>query len=58
VTAEESEITLEWRGVLTDAEMVDLVSSYGGDAVAGWDSSGTCGGSISRLAASRRATPA
>jgi GNAT superfamily N-acetyltransferase len=30
------EIVLEWRGPLADAEMVDLVSSYAGNAVAGW----------------------
>lgn len=29
-------IVLEWRGPLTDAEMLDLVASYGGDAVPGW----------------------
>jgi len=30
------DITYAWRGPLTDAEMVDLVASHGGDAVAGW----------------------
>jgi GNAT superfamily N-acetyltransferase len=30
------EIVLEWRGELTDAEMVELVESYGGSAVPGW----------------------
>jgi Acetyltransferase (GNAT) family len=34
--AEADGIVLEWRGPLTDAEMVDLVSSYGGSAYAGW----------------------
>ena len=29
-------ISYEWRGELTDAEMVDLVLSHGGDAAAGW----------------------
>jgi GNAT superfamily N-acetyltransferase len=29
-------IVLEWRGPLTDAELVELVSSYGGHAVVGW----------------------
>lgn len=29
-------IVLEWRGELTDSEMVDLVESYGGNAVPGW----------------------
>ncbi len=28
--------TCVWRGPLTDAEMVELVESYGGRAVAGW----------------------
>jgi GNAT superfamily N-acetyltransferase len=27
---------LQWRGPLTDAEMVDLVTSYGGSAAPGW----------------------
>lgn len=30
------ETSYSWRGALSDAEMVDLVSSYGGNAVAGW----------------------
>src|SRR5579862_3755303 len=30
------EIILEWRGGLTDLEMVDLVESYGGKAEPGW----------------------
>jgi GNAT superfamily N-acetyltransferase len=34
--AEADGIVLEWRGPLADAEMVDLVSSYAGKAVAGW----------------------
>jgi len=34
--AETDELVLEWCGSLADAEMVDLVSSYGGHAVAGW----------------------
>jgi ribosomal protein S18 acetylase RimI-like enzyme len=29
-------VVLEWRGELDDAEMVDLVESYGGNAVPGW----------------------
>ena len=29
-------IVLRWRGPLTDAEMVDLVTSYGGRPVPGW----------------------
>lgn len=29
-------VTYRWRGPLTDDEMVDLVRSYGGRAVAGW----------------------
>ena len=29
-------VAFEWRGELTDAEMVELVESYGGNAVAGW----------------------
>lgn len=29
-------ITYLWRGPLTDAEMVDLVHSHGGNAVSGW----------------------
>ena len=29
-------ITYRWRGPLTDAEMVDLVDSYGGSSAAGW----------------------
>ncbi|MFF8285266.1 GNAT family N-acetyltransferase [Streptomyces albus] len=29
-------ITCTWRGPLTDEEMVDLVRSHGGNAVAGW----------------------
>ena len=31
-----TEIAYEWRGPITDAEMVELVTSYGGDAVNGW----------------------
>ncbi len=27
---------LRWRGELADAEMVELVRTYGGDSVAGW----------------------
>jgi ribosomal protein S18 acetylase RimI-like enzyme len=30
------DVVLEWRGELTDPEMVDLVESYGGNAVPGW----------------------
>jgi GNAT superfamily N-acetyltransferase len=30
------EVNFEWRGPLTDAEMVELVQSYGGRAVPGW----------------------
>jgi ribosomal protein S18 acetylase RimI-like enzyme len=30
------EVALEWRGELTDEEMVDLVESYGGNSLAGW----------------------
>jgi ribosomal protein S18 acetylase RimI-like enzyme len=30
------EISYAWRGYLTDAEMLDLVRSHGGDPVAGW----------------------
>ena len=30
------EITYEWRGRLTDAEMVELVQSHGGRVVVGW----------------------
>jgi GNAT superfamily N-acetyltransferase len=30
------EISYTWRGELTDGEMVDLVQSRGGSAVAGW----------------------
>lgn len=33
---EAPELALEWRGELTDAEMLELVSSYGGHAVPGW----------------------
>lgn len=29
-------IVVEWRGELVDQEMVDLVSSYGGNASPGW----------------------
>jgi ribosomal protein S18 acetylase RimI-like enzyme len=29
-------ISYQWRGDLTDAEMLDLVRSHGGDPVAGW----------------------
>ena len=29
-------ITYTWRGVVTDAEMVDLVLSHGGNASVGW----------------------
>ncbi len=29
-------ISYTWRGPVTDDEMVNLVESYGGDAVAGW----------------------
>jgi ribosomal protein S18 acetylase RimI-like enzyme len=29
-------MTFEWRGELSDAEMVDLVESYGGAAAPGW----------------------
>ena len=29
-------IEYEWRGELTDAEMVDLVESHGGNASVGW----------------------
>lgn len=29
-------ITYSWRGAVRDAEMVDLVESYGGNAAAGW----------------------
>jgi ribosomal protein S18 acetylase RimI-like enzyme len=31
-----SDVELEWRGELTDDEMVDLVDSYGGNSLAGW----------------------
>jgi GNAT superfamily N-acetyltransferase len=31
-----TEVIYEWRGPLDDAEMVDLVLSHGGGAVAGW----------------------
>ena len=31
-----SELTYVWRGPLSDAEMVELVESHGGQAVAGW----------------------
>ena len=31
-----AEVTYAWREPLTDEEMVDLVESYGGRAVAGW----------------------
>ena len=30
------EVTYSWRGELTDAEMVELVESHGGNAEAGW----------------------
>jgi ribosomal protein S18 acetylase RimI-like enzyme len=30
------EITLEWRGQIDDAEIVDLVTSHGGEAELGW----------------------
>ena len=30
------ELSYEWRGRLTDAEMVELVQSHGGRAVVGW----------------------
>ena len=33
---EPDELVLSWRGELSDAEMVELVDSYGGDSVAGW----------------------
>jgi GNAT superfamily N-acetyltransferase len=33
---EADEVVLSWRGELTDAEMVELVDSYGGNAAAGW----------------------
>lgn len=29
-------IVLHWRGELTDAEMCDLIASYGGSPVSGW----------------------
>ncbi len=29
-------VVLRWRGALSDAEMVDLVASYGGAPVPGW----------------------
>ena len=29
-------VVLRWRGPLSDAEMTDLVASYGGTPVAGW----------------------
>jgi ribosomal protein S18 acetylase RimI-like enzyme len=29
-------VTYEWRGAITDDEMVALVESYGGNAEAGW----------------------
>lgn len=29
-------VTYTWRGAITDDEMVELVESHGGDAVAGW----------------------
>src|SRR5262249_22027623 len=35
-TATVDDITYAWRGDLSDAEMVDLVVSHGGRAVAGW----------------------
>jgi ribosomal protein S18 acetylase RimI-like enzyme len=31
-----SEVVLDWRGPLTDDEMVDLVKSHGGRPVPGW----------------------
>jgi ribosomal protein S18 acetylase RimI-like enzyme len=33
---EPDELVLSWRGELSDAEMVELVDSYGGDSVVGW----------------------
>jgi ribosomal protein S18 acetylase RimI-like enzyme len=30
------DVVYAWRGELTDAEMVELVESHGGNAVAGW----------------------
>ena len=33
---EPDELVLSWRGELSDAEMVELVDSYGGNSVAGW----------------------
>jgi GNAT superfamily N-acetyltransferase len=37
VTGEAADgIVLEWRGDLTDTEMVELVESYGGNAAPGW----------------------
>ena len=30
------DVVYEWRGPITDAEMVELVESHGGDAAAGW----------------------
>ena len=32
----EADLTLAWRGALTDAEVVDLVESHGGTAEVGW----------------------
>jgi len=32
----EDAVTYRWRGPLTDAEMVELVDSYGGRSEAGW----------------------
>jgi ribosomal protein S18 acetylase RimI-like enzyme len=29
-------VTYRWRGLLTDAEMVDLVDAHGGKSTAGW----------------------
>ncbi len=31
-----TEVVYEWRGVLTDAEMVDLVEGHGGQPAPGW----------------------
>jgi GNAT superfamily N-acetyltransferase len=31
-----NDVTYDWRGPLTDADMVELVRSHGGRAVAGW----------------------
>jgi GNAT superfamily N-acetyltransferase len=32
----DDDVVLEWRGELSDAEMVELVESYGGNAAPGW----------------------